>query len=231
MKTIVVSAACLAALLVPSLARAEGDRGTETKSVAYAPKNAWEITVGNGYSQGFGRATEGKYLSDFARGGFSSQLGFGYRIDPRLFVGIYAEGSRYSVSNRLAADSTAYGAAFGAQANWHFMPYSRIDPWIGLGAGGRAYWIDPSDGPAEALYGVDIARLRVGADYRLGPSTSIGPMLGATLTSFVAHQSVRDEPEEIDQAGLSTVVFAGLQGRFDLGGERVPAGRTSVASR
>lgn len=229
MKVIVISAACVA-MLVPSIAKGEADSGA-SKSDAVAPEKAWEITVGNGYSQGFGRAGDGAHLSDYARGGFSLQLGLGYRIDPRLFVGVYAEGSRYSASDAMPADSTAYGAAFGAQLNWHFLPYSRIDPWIGLGTGGRAYWIDSSEGPADTLYGVDIARLRIGADYRLGPSTRIGPMLGATMTSFVAHQSVSDEPDAFDSAGLSTVIFAGLQGRFDIGGERVTEGRVDVAAR
>jgi hypothetical protein len=111
------------------------------------------------------------------------------------------------------------------------MPYSRIDPWVGLGAGARAYFIDSSKGPADALYGVDILRLRVGADYRLGSSTRLGPMLGATMTSFVAHQTAGDDPEDLETPGLSSVVFAGFQGRFDIGGERVTEGRTSVASR
>jgi hypothetical protein len=230
MKAIVISAACLA-VLVPSVAQAEADQGAKSKSDAVAPMRAWELTLGQGYSQGFGRANDGAHLTDYARGGFSPQLGFGYRIDPRLFVGVYAEGTRYSASKKLPDGSTAYGAAFGAQVNWHFMPFSRLDPWIALGSGGRAYWIDSSHGPAQALYGVDIARVRVGVDYRLGPSTRIGPMLGATMTSFVTQDTAGSDPVDIDKPGLSTFVFAGMQGRFDIGGARVTAERPRVASR
>jgi opacity protein-like surface antigen len=230
MKAIAITFACLA-VLVPSVARAEVDNGTTARPVAVAPLKAWEVTVGQGYSQGFGRANDGARLTDYARGGFSLQLGAGYRIDPRLFVGVYAEGSRYSASHALPDDSTAYGAAFGAQANWHLMPFSKLDPWIGVGSGARAYWIDSSEGPALSLYGVDIARLRIGADYRLGASTSIGPMLGATMTTFVTQQTAGSDPANIDAPGLSTAIFAGTQGRFDIGGARIPAEPRTLAAR
>jgi hypothetical protein len=226
----VVIGASLLACLIPSPARAEADRGPSGPELV-APARAWELTFAQGYSQGFGRADDGAKLTDYARGGFSPQVGVGYRLDPRLMLGAYLEGTRYFASSSMPDDTTTYGAAFGVQANWHFLPFSRLDPWIGVGTGGRAYFIDPSDGPAVALYGVDMLRVRVGADYRLGPSTSVGPMLGVTATSFIAHQTAGSDAEDIDRPGFSSVIFAGMQGRFEIGGERVTATGRRVASR
>jgi hypothetical protein len=127
--------------------------------------------------------------------------------------------------------TVGYGAAFGMQATWHISPFTRIDPWVGVGTGFRGYWVDlPHD--HQSLYGYDLLRLRSGADYKLGPSTSIGPMIGATLTVFdTRRDSFGDTHVATKDPEMTAFVFAGIQGRFSLGGERVRETSRSVARR
>jgi hypothetical protein len=232
MKRKMMAALTLAALLVPSIAWAEtADSADRAEGVA--PADAFEITFGQGLSQGFGDgAREGAGLRDLGGLGPSLQLGFGYRIDPRFMVGGYAEGGRYSASDALPDGTHSYTGAFGVQAQYHFRPFAKFDPWVGLGTGFRSYWVDRPDTGNETLQGWEIVRLRVGVDYRLGPSMSMGPMLGASLSRFTLTEGPdASRSEEIDDAGLSGFVFAGFQGRFEIGGERVRETRTRVASR
>jgi hypothetical protein len=231
MKTLVFTSV-FAALFVTELAHAEEDRPSE-KPTLVAPKNALELNLGQGFTQGFGEpASQSDGLAELSRGGMSLQLGIGYRLNPHWMIGSYAEGSRYFAKSNAPDGTVAYGAAFGMQTQWHALPFSQIDPWIGLGGGWRGYWLDVGNAGHQSLYGFDIVRLRIGADYKLGPSTSVGPMLGATMTLFDSVRTLEAESaESTKNPQVSTFVFAGFQGRFEIGGERVaPTGRT-VASR
>jgi hypothetical protein len=231
MKTLVFTSV-LATFFATSLARAEEDRPSE-KPTDVAPRNALELNIGQGFSQGFGEpASQSDSLSQLSRGGMSLQLGLGYRLNPHWMIGSYAEGARYFKKSDAPDGTVAYGAAFGMQVQWHALPYSQIDPWIGLGGGWRGYWLDAGDAGHESLYGFDIVRLRIGADYKLGPSTSVGPMLGATMTVFDSVRTLDAEStESTKNPAVSTFVFAGFQGRFEIGGERVARSGRTVASR
>jgi hypothetical protein len=233
MKTITLASITLSAALFPAVARAETDAPEPARVEGVAPARAFEITVGQGISQGFGEtADEGVDLRDLGGLGPSLQLGFGYRIDPRFMIGGYLEGARYSAGSSYPDGTHSYTAAAGVQGQYHFRPYSRLDPWIGLGTGFRSYFVDRPDEPHQRIHGWEIARLRVGLDYRLGPSTALGPMLGASLSTFtVTERPNSDVVEEIEDPGPSGFVFAGFQGRFDIGGQRVERAPRRVASR
>jgi hypothetical protein len=223
----------VAATFAPAVAHAEEDRpSNDGKRVA--PEKAWELQLGSGFSQGFGNAaSQTRKLSELTRGGMSIQPSFGYRLNPRLYVGVYGEGARYFAGGDMPDGTVGYGAAFGAQAQWHLSPFSQIDPWIGLGSGWRGYWVDLPDTGHESLHGFDIMRLRVGVDYKLGPSTSIGPMLGTTLTLFESHRAADDSSRRVETKDpeLCAFLFAGVQGRFEIGGRRVEESRAAIARR
>ena len=214
-----------------SLAHAEEDRPNGDVA-RVAPRGALELTLGNGFSQGFGSPdSRTETLADLTRGGMSIQPGIAYRLDPRWAIGVYGEGARYFAASGMPDGTVGYGAAFGVQAQFHLSPFTRVDPWIGLGTGWRGYWVDLPDGH-ESLHGYDLVRLRIGADYKLGPSTSVGPMLGATLTMFGTHRDpVTNDVGSTKDPEVTAFVFAGIQGRFSIGGERVRASGREVASR
>jgi hypothetical protein len=232
MRTITTASLTLSLLLLSAIARAQSADAAPDGAEGVAPAKAFEINVGQGLSQGFGRAEAGSALRNLGGLGPSLQLGFGYRIDPRFMVGGYVEGARYSAGDSLPDGTHSYSAALGVQGQYHFRPFSKLDPWVGLGTGFRSYWVNRPDAPHSALHGWEILRLRLGVDYRMGPSTSMGPMLGGSLSTF----TVRERPgssatEAIEDPRLSGFVFAGLQGRFDIGGERVAQSSKRIASR
>jgi hypothetical protein len=222
----------LALLLTTSLAHAETDRPSDDDFARVAPRNALELTLGNGFSQGFGNPdSRTGALEDLTRGGMSIQPGIAYRLTPRWAIGVYGEGARYFPASNMPDGTVGYGAAFGVQAQWHASPFTRIDPWIGLGTGFRGYWVDLPQNH-ESLRGFDIVRLRLGADYKLGPSTGIGPIVGATLTMFDTHRlALTDDVVSTKDPEITAFFFAGIQGRFEIGGDRVRESSRSVARR
>jgi hypothetical protein len=71
-------------------------------------------------------------------------------------------------------------------------------------------------------HGLQLARAQVGLDVRVSRDVAIGPMIGGDIDLFIWRN-----PEgaagnaAIPDKELSTFVFAGVQGRFDVGGTRV----------
>lgn len=233
MKTAIVTSAFVATAVFPALARAEVDAPTTSSARIAAPAKAFELTIANGYNQGFGHTRgDGVSVQDLSGGGYSLQLGFGYRINPHWMVGGYLEGSRFTTGSSLPDDTSTYSAATGVEGRYYFLPFSRVAPWIGLGTGVRGHWVDPSPGKTSSLYGVDILRLRVGTDFNVGTAAAIGPVIGASLTTMTDYDdATTSEPRRIDSQGVSTFIYAGVQARFDFGGKRVSAGGSHVASR
>jgi len=235
MRTIAIGTALTAALLIAPFARAETadyDTVDHEGAMRVAPARAFELTFGEGYHQGFGQgSSKNEKLGDLGRAGLSMELGLGYRINPHFAVAFYMEGARYTNGSSVPREASSWGAAAGIEGTYHFMPFSRIDPWIGIGHGVRGYLVDRSDPGTKALLGLDVARLRVGADFKVGSAFSIGPVVSASLTRFGGyHSSETSHPENIEDRGWSTFVFAGLQGRIDIGGKQVKE-RSTLASR
>jgi hypothetical protein len=227
MRNLIVLAITLSS---PAVLAQTADQGTEDSPRA-APAQAFELTLGSGYNQGFGDIDgDGFNLGDHARGGPGFRLGLGYRIDPRWMVGGYLEGAHYLRRQNGEGDTRAWGGGMGVQGAYFFAPYSTINPWVGLGTGVRTYVLDRPNADTSFAYGWDIVRASVGVEYRVTQTTSMGPMFGATITTFSARGDA-SEVETIRDREPSTFVFAGMQGRFDFGGKLVSPSKTQVARR
>ncbi len=196
------------------------------RKVIPAAENAVELTIGSGYTQGFGSLKSGVGMPSVATGGLGIDLGVGYRIDPRWSVSWAGE---YQELTPERAGSGARGFTTSIAAQYHFSPVSRVDPWVEIGAGYRFLWEDPSIGPTLLSHGWQLARVRAGLDLRADAHVAFGPMIGADATMFL-FQDGDDLPTYISDPRLSTFIFAGVQGRFDIGGSTTTSGR-SVAKR
>lgn len=184
-----------------------------SRKVIPAASNAFELSVGTGYTQGFGSLKSGVGLPSVATAGLGIDLGIGYRIDPHwgvLWSGQYQE----LIAERTAA---ARGFTTSIAAQYHFAPTNRVDPWLEAGAGYRLFWEDPSIGATLLTHGWQLARVRAGIDLRADSHVAFGPMVGADATLFL-FQDAPDVSTYISDPRLSTFVFAGVQGRFDIGG-------------
>ncbi|NVB84586.1 MAG: hypothetical protein HOV81_39790 [Kofleriaceae bacterium] len=212
-------------VLVPTVAFAQPEESESSTAFDHhvAPADhAFEISVGTGYTQGGGKLGEGMLdLEDVAGPGGSANIELGYRIIPHLTVGAYGSFARYANGDSLTDDVNVLAATAGVQAAWHFRPDRSVDPWVSLGAGWKGLWLDPDQGKATALQGFELARLQVGVDYRISPEVSIAPVIGGGLGMYVAQDSaMTTEYSEIDGKKVNFTGFAGVAGRFDLGGRR-----------
>src|SRR3954470_9642976 len=78
---------------------------------------------------------QGGDLSDSVTGMIPLWIDLGYRFTPNLTVGgffQYRFGFLNKDNNRDCDGCSVHDLAFGATAQYHFMPGERFDPWAGL---------------------------------------------------------------------------------------------------
>jgi outer membrane protein OmpA-like peptidoglycan-associated protein len=180
-----------------------------------APSNAFELTLGTGYTQGFGTLESGVGMPSVATPGIGFDLGLGYRPVPEFSLQL--TGSYFELTAERA--QAARGLTGGIAATGHLSPYSSVDPFITLGTGYRMLWETHAIGPDLLTHGFELAKAQVGLDIRVSPDVAIAPVIGADVNLFL-WQSGATADTTISDPRVSTFVFAGLQGRFDMGGSR-----------
>lgn len=212
------------AAVVTAFAGGASAQETITRQID-APRRATEIGIGLGYSQPSGNLTMrgGDKAADLARGGGEVNAEVGYRIDARWLIGLYGGYGQYHMPNGTSNDiiNTATG---GVQAQYHIMPFQRVDPWLSLGVGYRGFFSTPDNQGTRALHGLQLARVRVGVDYRVSETVALGPVLGMDATMFTSEHRP-GTGNTVDAVGsgnltLTPFFFGGIAGRFDIGPER-----------
>ena len=189
-----------------------------------APSNALELSVATGYTQGFGSLRSGVGMPSVVGPGLGVDVGIGWRIDPRLAVVGTGQYQEFTAERTSAARGMA--GSIGVQ--YHLAPMSRVDPWVEAGVGYRLLWEVPNVGPTLTTHGFDVGKLRAGIDFRMDENVAIGPMIGADATLFL-FQDFPNVQTNISDPTVSTFVYAGLQGRFDIGGQSTTGPRTVAA--
>jgi outer membrane protein OmpA-like peptidoglycan-associated protein len=179
-----------------------------------APTNALELKVGTGYTQGFGNLAPGHRIADMSGGGLGASLELDGRLTPRWSIGV--EGQYQELSHER--DASARGLVVNAGATYHFAPVLRGDPWLRLGAGFR--WLSEKETSAAGAidrYGFEPLSGKLGYDIRFAPGVAIAPVVGADVNLFTWEDTTLGS-HALTTAQVGTFVYAGLQGRFDLGG-------------
>ncbi len=231
-KGIWIAAGAAGVLSVASVANAqEAPKGNIFNRPVLAPSSAIEIGVNGGYTQGVGDISNapGNRIQDLEGAGGAIGLNLGYRASPHFEVGVYGQGGFYNsqISSTAVRDFTG-----GVQANYHFTPYRGMDPWVGLGTGYHGLWLSPDNGPNTSYAGWEIARLRVGADFRVSNEIALGPMVGASANIFFSEKLPGDTSfHNVSGERVNASFFAGLMGRFDLAGTSVREPASNVAAR
>jgi hypothetical protein len=176
-----------------------------------APTRALELSVGTGYTQGFGMLAKGVGMPDVVRPGIAFDLGAAYRIDPHWAIGL--TGQYQELTSERATG--ARGLTSGVAAAYHFAPYVRSDPWLQLGAGYRLLW-ETNNAPATTVltHGFQLAKLTAGLDVRFTEDVAVSPVVGADLNVFLWQDA--GNSVAISDPRVNTFVFAGVQGRFDI---------------
>lgn len=106
------------------------------QGVLPAPKNAFELRLGTGYTQGLGHIAPGTYVVDVAGAGISGTLDLDYRVNPFWSIGGEAQYQEFTREN----NNGARGLAMNIGVTGHFAPFRRIDPFFRLGSGYRILW-------------------------------------------------------------------------------------------
>lgn len=194
-------------------AAAERPVGARSPTIP-APSDALELSVGMGYTQGFGSLQGDVGMPSVARPGLGVDGSIGYRINPRFSIAAAAQFQELDAQRA----SRARGLTAGATAQYHFRPTQQSDPWVEVGTGYRLLWELPTDGPTQLTHGFELVRVRAGVDFRASPTAAIGPVVGADATTFL-FQDAPGRPANVTNPTVSTFIFAGLQGRFDVGGQ------------
>ena len=212
----------LTSLLAGSVAYADDtdslDGGEFDHHVA-APTNALELGVATGYTQGVGPIAGGtmQHLEDVSRAGGAVEVDASYRINPMFAVGLYSSFSQYAAGNQIGSETDVYGATGGVQGTMHLRAERSVDPWLSLGTGWRGLWLSPASGKNTSLQGLELARLQIGADYRVSERVSITPVIGGSVNMFLGEDSpMTTKLTELDDKKVNFIGFAGLAGRFDL---------------
>jgi len=198
-----------------------------------APRDAFELGVTAGYSQGTMAPAAGYSTTDLTKAGGSFGLHAGYRFTPAFALHLFGEYNEFVPGNTLSTNAATRGGVAGINGTFHLLPYDRIDPWVRLGVGYRSLWVtgDPNV-PDTNWHGVQLAKLEIGADVRTDENIAIGPTIGVDLSEFVWQNPAGDAGnQEIADKRIIPFVYAGLQGRFDLGGIRERRGEALGASR
>jgi hypothetical protein len=226
-----------ALLLIPVIATAQPEPAETTNGLDHAvpavDRKAFEIVIATGYTQGGGKlgGTLGS-LEDVSGPGGTVEVDLGYRIIPQLTLGVYGTLAKNQHGDAIEGSTSVLGATAGIQAAWHFRSETAIDPWVSLGTGWRALWLNPDQGKVTSLQGLEFMRLQVGTDYRITQDIAIAPVIGASVSVFVSQDSpMTTSYTEISDKKVNFTGFAGLSGRFDFGGPaRARASAASLAT-
>jgi hypothetical protein len=196
----------------------EGARDVVTTPLL-APNKAFELGVEAGYTQGFGAATSDARVG--AGPGGTIGLSFDDRIAPRWSFGVSGQYEGYGSSARQETPATLRGMTAGVHGTYHASPYSRLDPHLTVGAGYRLLVESPlGNAPTTLTHGLELGKVEVGLDLRPSESVAVSPVIGADLNLFAWRSAGATGPTS--PASLNAFVFAGVKGRFDIGGTREP---------
>jgi hypothetical protein len=224
---IITKAAIAAAMLAPVRGNAQttADEIASRHRAVAAPFEALELTIGTGYTQGFGTLEHGIGMPDIAKAGVGVDASVGFRIDPHFGVALGGQfheqdGERASARASSTGDLAVRGFALNLAFQYHIDPRAHLDPWVELGAGYRMLWLVPAGAAETTVFysGPQLVRGRAGLDIRVSPDLALTPLIGADATMFVLRDDVA--LTAITSPTVSTFVYAGVEGRIDIGGRR-----------
>ena len=185
-----------------------------------AASHALELTIGSTFARGAGDLGGGlASVQDLAGPGNGIDMSIGWRATPNLSIGGYANLLVFGESGEWSKNAGSLAA--GIKADWHFLPAASLDPWVSVGTGVKVLEFEKSDTARTlTLTGVELAKVQVGADYRISPRFAIGPVIGASATMFdhKYYDKMSDDAVELDDKQVNWTFSAGLLGRFDVFG-------------
>jgi outer membrane protein W len=157
------------------------------------PDRGLSFGLRTGYGLPFGKQYDGdaNVRSDF-KGTIPIWLDAGYRFSPSIYAGAYGlfGFGLMNTSNQCGLDGAScsgYDVRIGVNVQYHVMPKTVVDPWVGLGFGYE--WLHAKgSGPgwsvSQTLRGFELLGLQIGADFEVDTSFKLGPFIGYSIGKF-----------------------------------------------
>jgi opacity protein-like surface antigen len=202
------------------------------KKAVPAPSQAFEINGTVSYTQPWGNITDtvspqgqvfGRQIQDFAGAGLQFGLDLGYRASPTLLVGVFGTYAEYNNQTPLNG-ANFRSVTTGLEGAYHMMPYRSFDPWVTLGSAWRGNWYVPEVGGITSRMGWELARLQVGADFRLAREIAVAPYIAGDVNVIFSERLPGTDFRSLDSNAWYASFTAGVLGRFDVGGTYVRPG-------
>jgi hypothetical protein len=106
----------------------------------FAARRGPQLGLRVGYASGTGIVYSGLNVHDASDGALPVTVDLGWRFLPQLYAGVYGSFAPvFTKGNPLSCpagfDCNAQDWRFGVQVDYHFLPRTRLDPYVGLGGG------------------------------------------------------------------------------------------------
>jgi hypothetical protein len=223
---LLVGPLCLAALLLPSLARAQGavdgppDRANVVVEGKRAepdepplapgesppPRRGLQLGLRLGPAIPVGKIRSGAGFGMSSLYDWEGQLGLDIGLKPwdavYLGAGVVAGiGSAGSDFCGAISPCRARSVRLAPVAIYSFAPGGRVNPWIGVGVGWE--WSSVSAGATTiSTSGPELARVLAGVDFRLSRGFGIGPVLESSLGLFTSASREDRQSDMLGNTGL-----------------------------
>jgi hypothetical protein len=211
-----------------------------------ASAGGFELGARLGYGIPMGKIDDDSDLSDGVTGMIPLQLDLGYRVSPAFSIGgyvMYGVGFAGDDISELCdrADDvpgvdiscTARDVRLGIQAQYHFLPKKKLDPWVGLGLGYEwlTLGVDGSGGGMQIDMsstgkGFEFINLQGGLDFKVAPGLALGPFLSFSIAQYSSFSvscsgnacgGITTQSRDIDDKAVHQWLMLGVRGTFVVG--------------
>jgi hypothetical protein len=209
----VLAAVALAALPVAAAAA--------PASATAPPEPGLVLSLDGGYGWPLGDIAGGQALADLASGEVPVRFGIAYQFGGSLRAGAFLEiAPAFLRPGACSGGCNASSLRVGLEGQLHFLPRGAVDPWIGLGIGGEAFWAQALDegAPAEITWaGFLIPIVQAGVDFEVSRTVRLGPWVGVLVGEFTQRStSGPGQDGSIDARGWHGWLQTGLRATFAL---------------
>jgi hypothetical protein len=227
--TVIVSSCLL--LAVPARADdfyAEANPTAVEKKAPSNPDRGLQLGLRAGYGLPFGKLYDANAsVSGDVKGVIPIWVDAGYRVNPSIYVGaygMYAFGLMNTSGDcgQQGVSCSGHDIRIGIDVQYHILPKTSVDPWVGLGFGYE--WLHtegsgPRGSVSQTLRGFEIPNLQLGVDFEVDPSVKLGPFIGYSVGRFGQGNVSRNDVSR--SAGIANTashqwLLLGVRGVFNI---------------
>ena len=166
-----------------------------------------ELGLRSGYSIPFGKISAdhttnpgdlaGLKVGDVSSGAVPFWIDLGYRAVPELMIGVYAAYAFGILGSTLdnacaSGDCATHGIRLGLEGQYHFLPFRRLDPWVGVGLGYEWLGFGFGQSSSVTLSGFEVFNAQAGLDFAGSPRKraaadtffALGPFVSLSMAGY-----------------------------------------------